>query len=51
MVIAVAVMLGAGIITELFAVMGAPLGYQDDSGFHVGAENNNERDTGFIKRH
>jgi hypothetical protein len=38
MVIAAAIMLGAGILTELFAVVGAPLGYQDDTGFHVGAE-------------
>jgi hypothetical protein len=34
MVIA-ALMLGVGVIAELWAVMTAPLGYQDETGFHV----------------
>jgi hypothetical protein len=46
MVIAAAIMLGAGILTELLAVMGAPLGYQDDRGFHVGAERDEHEDRG-----
>jgi len=37
MVIA-ALMIGAVIIMELCAVMAAPLGYQDETGFHTGAE-------------
>jgi hypothetical protein len=36
MVIA-AIIVGAGVIVELCAIMKAPFGYQDDSGFHVGA--------------
>jgi hypothetical protein len=46
MVIAVAIMLGAGIIAELFAIAGAPLGYQDDKGFHIGAEDSGDNDHG-----
>jgi hypothetical protein len=34
----VALMICAGIIIELCAVMAAPLGYQDETGFHIGAE-------------
>jgi hypothetical protein len=37
MVIVVIVM-GAGLITELIAVMKAPVGYQDETGFHPGFE-------------
>lgn len=37
MVIA-AIIIGAGIITELCMVLLAPLGYQDDKGFHPGDE-------------
>jgi hypothetical protein len=45
MVIAVAIMLGAGIVTEILAVLKAPLGYQDDKGFHVGSEHSCDEDT------
>lgn len=38
MVIAAALLIGAGLIIELCVVFTAPLGYQDDSGFHIGAE-------------
>jgi hypothetical protein len=37
MVIA-ALIIGAGVVVELFAIMKAPVGYQDDRGFHVGAK-------------
>lgn len=46
MVIA-AVMVGVGVVMELFAVMGAPLGYQDESGFHVGSKRSGDEETGF----
>jgi hypothetical protein len=38
MVIA-ALVIGVGIIMEICAVVGAPVGYQDDAGFHIGVEN------------
>ena len=38
MVIAV-LMVGAGVIIELCILMGAPLGYQDERGFHAGDNN------------
>ena len=34
-----ALIMGAGVIMELCAVMRAPLGYQDETGFHIGAKN------------
>jgi hypothetical protein len=34
----VALMIGAGIIIEICAVVTAPLGYQDERGFHIGVE-------------
>jgi hypothetical protein len=37
MVIA-AIVVGIGIVMEACALMSAPLGYQDDSGFHIGPE-------------
>jgi hypothetical protein len=37
MVIA-ALMLGAGVVIELCAVVMAPFGYQDETGFHIGTE-------------
>jgi hypothetical protein len=37
MVIGVIVM-AAGLITELIAVMKAPVGYQNETGFHTGLE-------------
>jgi hypothetical protein len=46
MVIAAAIMLGAGIIAELFAIAGAPLGYQDEQGFHIGAADSEDNDHG-----
>ena len=33
-----ALLIGAGLIIELCVVFTAPLGYQDESGFHIGAE-------------
>ena len=38
MVIA-ALIMGAGVIMEFCTVLKAPIGYQDETGFHVGAEN------------
>jgi hypothetical protein len=43
MIIAGTVML-AGILLELCAVITAPLGYQDETGFHAGAEHGDEED-------
>jgi hypothetical protein len=37
MVIA-AIMIGAGMVLVLGAVMRAPVGYQDETGFHMGEE-------------
>jgi hypothetical protein len=37
MVMAV-ILIGAGLLFELLVVASAPLGYQDETGFHVGAE-------------
>ncbi len=37
MVIA-ALVIGAGVILELCAVIRAPVGYQDEAGFHIGVE-------------
>jgi hypothetical protein len=37
MVIA-ALIVGAGVILELCAVLKAPLGYQDETGFHIGSK-------------
>jgi hypothetical protein len=37
MVIAV-LMVGVCVIIEVYTVLGAPLGYQDETGFHVGRE-------------
>ncbi|MCL4786763.1 MAG: hypothetical protein KJ070_08215 [Verrucomicrobia bacterium] len=30
----------AGLVVELFAAATAPLGYQDEDGFHLGADKN-----------
>jgi hypothetical protein len=32
-------LVAGGVTLELFAAARAPLGYQDDRGFHMGAEN------------
>ncbi len=37
MVIA-ALVIGAGVILEICAVIRAPMGYQDETGFHIGVE-------------
>jgi hypothetical protein len=42
--IVVGTVLAAGIILELCAVITAPLGYQDDTGFHAGVEHEDEED-------
>jgi hypothetical protein len=34
----VAILFSIGVIMEFYAVASAPLGYQDESGFHVGME-------------
>ena len=46
MIIAAAIIFAAGILTEFLAVMRAPLGYQDDNGFHVGSERSEDNDCG-----
>jgi hypothetical protein len=40
-----AFIVGAGIIIELCAVIMAPLGYQDEAGFHAGPERVSDEDT------
>jgi hypothetical protein len=35
---AIAVMFAVGLLTELITVLAAPVGYQDDSGFHRGSK-------------
>jgi len=39
-------MIGAGIITEFYAVIWAPIGYQDERGFHVGAKQADDDESG-----
>ena len=31
-------LIAAGVVVELFAAATAPIGYQDESGFHLGSE-------------
>jgi len=45
MVIA-ALMVGAGFIIELCTLLGAPLGYQDEKGFHAGAKSADSAEDG-----
>jgi hypothetical protein len=37
-----AIVFAAGVMVELYAVALAPLGYQDDNGFHVARESKDE---------
>lgn len=37
MVVAALIIVGVAIIAEMCAVMRAPVGYQDETGFHIGA--------------
>jgi hypothetical protein len=37
-----AILIGTGILVELCTVLLAPLGYQDDKGFHTVAENRDD---------
>ena len=46
--IVVGAVLVAGIILELCAVIAAPLGYQDERGFHVGVEHEDEEDGWYL---
>jgi hypothetical protein len=46
-VIVAAFMIGAGVIMELCAVVGAPVGYQDENGFHQGTKCGEKDDSGF----
>lgn len=43
MVIAV-FLIGAGVVLEICAVISAPMGYQDETGFHLGVERSKRRD-------
>ena len=31
----IAIMIGAGVLMEICAILGAPHGYQDEAGFHI----------------
>jgi hypothetical protein len=35
-VLVTAIIIGAGVVMEFVAMMRVPLGYQDETGFHVG---------------
>lgn len=37
-------LIAAGLVVELFTAASAPLGYQDESGFHLGPEKTDARD-------
>lgn len=37
-------LIAAGLVVELFAAATAPLGYQDENGFHVGSEKTGSTD-------
>ncbi|MDB6015975.1 MAG: hypothetical protein JWR19_464 [Pedosphaera sp.] len=43
-VVIAGMMLVTGIIMELYSVLKAPLGYQDQTGFHVAAKAGDEED-------
>jgi hypothetical protein len=38
------VVMAGGLIMELCAVFKAPLGYQDEQGFHAGVKNRSDKD-------
>jgi hypothetical protein len=40
-----AIILGTGLAVEFYAILRAPLGYQDDKGFHVVAESIQEKES------
>jgi hypothetical protein len=40
----VAFVIGVGVILELCVVMTAPLGYQDETGFHIGVRGGTSED-------
>jgi hypothetical protein len=37
-VLVAAIVIGAGVIMEFLAMIQAPIGYQDETGFHIGAK-------------
>src|SRR6185436_2729430 len=39
-------LVAAGLVVELFAAATAPLGFQDDGGFHLGQEASDDSDSG-----
>jgi hypothetical protein len=41
-----AIMFGAGVMVEFYAVLFAPLGYQDEQGFHAVADGAEEEERG-----
>jgi len=41
-----AIMFGAGVMVEFYALLRAPLGYQDENGFHAMAEDSAEEQHG-----
>jgi hypothetical protein len=43
MMIAAIALFGAGVVVELYAVLFAPLGYQDDFGFHAVPERRDDK--------
>jgi hypothetical protein len=43
MMIAAIILFGAGVMVELYAVLFAPMGYQDDLGFHAVPERTDDK--------
>jgi hypothetical protein len=41
-----AIVFGAGVMMEFYAIVCAPLGYQDEQGFHALAENADDEERG-----
>ena len=37
-------LIAAGVVVELFAAASAPVGYQDEDGFHLGSEKTGAKD-------
>jgi hypothetical protein len=46
LIIVAGAIFASGLIAELFAVVSAPVGYQDEHGFHVGEQASKSADDG-----
>jgi hypothetical protein len=49
MMIAAIILFGAGVMVELCAVVFAPMGYQDDLGFHAVPERADEQKSALVE--